>query len=179
MTIVDSHVHIGLEKYEPVEVLLEQMAQSGVQKALLVQYGGNYDNSYIAECLKKYQGRFSGVAIVETNQPDAPEKLEYWVKEHGFEGIRIRANVTSPGDNRYAIWEKIAELNIVASVSGRLADFTHPQCEEIIQKIPDLKLRIEHMGYPDVTEHSPYPKYSRLVNLAQYPNVYIKFSEGV
>ena len=176
MTIVDSHVHIGLEKYEPVEVLLEQMEQNGVQKALLVQYGGNYDNSYIAECLGSFQGRFSGVAIVDTNQPDAPEKLEYWVKEHGFEGIRIGANVISPGDNKYAIWKKIAGLNIVASVSGRLADFTHPQFEEIIRRIPDLKLRIEHMGYPDITENPPYPKYSRLMNLAQYPNVYIKFS---
>jgi len=179
MTIVDSHVHIGLKKYEPVEVLLEQMEQNGIQKALLVQYGGNYDNSYIAECLKKYQGRFSGVAIVDTNQPDAPEKLEYWVKEHGFEGIRISANVTSPGGNKeklHAIWEKIAELSIVASVSGRLADFIHPRFEEIIRNIPELKLRIEHMGYPDVTENPPYPLYRRLTNLAQYPNVYLKFS---
>ena len=181
MTIVDSHVHVGLKKYEPVEVLLEQMEQNGIQKALLVQYGGNYDNSYIAECLKKYQGRFSGVAIVDTNQPDAPEKLEYWVKEHGFEGIRIRANVTSPGDNKdekplRAIWEKIAQLGIVASVSGRLADFIHPRFEEIIRSILDLKLRIEHMGYPDLTENPPYPQYNRLMNLAMYPNVYIKFS---
>ena len=176
MTIVDSHVHVGLKKYEPVEVLLEQMKQNGIQKALLVQYGGNYDNSYIAECLGSFQRRFSGIAIVDTNQPDAQEKLEYWVKEHGFEGIRIRANVISPGDNKYAIWEKIAELDIVASVSGRLEDFTHPLFEEILRSVPDLKLRIEHMGYPDVTEKPPYPRYSRLMNLARHPNVYIKFS---
>ncbi|MBC8427726.1 amidohydrolase [bacterium] len=173
MIIVDSHVHIGLEKYEPVEVLLEQMEQNRVQKALLVQYGGNYDNSYISECLQKYQGKFSGVAIVDTNQPDAPAKLEYWVKEHAFEGVRIGANVTSPVDN---IWEKIAELKIVASVSGRLSDFTHPRFEEIIRSIPDLKLRIEHLGYPDITENPPYPKYRHLMKLAQYPNVYIQFS---
>ncbi|MHC4638486.1 MAG: amidohydrolase family protein, partial [Planctomycetota bacterium] len=161
-----------VEKYEPVEILLKQMKKNGVQKALLVQYGGNDDNSYIAECLTEYQGRFSGVAIVNTNKSDAPEKLEYWVKEQGFEGLRIRADVT-----KYAIWEKIAELNIVASVSGRLPDFIHPRFEAIILSLPNLKLRIEHMGYPDVTEKPPYPQYSRLMSLAtKYPNVYIKFS---
>jgi predicted TIM-barrel fold metal-dependent hydrolase len=76
----------------------------------------------------------------------------------------------------YDIWAKIAELNIVASVSGRLPDFIHPRFEELILSLPDLKLRIEHMGYPDITEKPPYPQYSRLMSLAKYPNVYIKFS---
>ena len=37
MLIVDTHVHLALHIYEPVEILLAQMHHNGVEKALLVQ----------------------------------------------------------------------------------------------------------------------------------------------
>ena len=47
MTIVDTHCHIGLHKYEPLESLLFQMERCAVQRAVFIQYMGNPDNGYI------------------------------------------------------------------------------------------------------------------------------------
>ena len=177
MIIIDTHVHVGIEKYEPVEILLDRMTRNGVGKAVLVQYGGNPDNTYMSECMRRYPEKFVGVAVVDTARADAPEKLEYWVAEHNMQGVRLGATVESPGPNPYAIWEKAAELGIVVSVAGRLVTGAGKRVQDIARRLPNLTLRIEHLGHPDVTEPSPYPRYTdEVLRLAEYPNVYIKLS---
>ena len=44
MLIVDTHVHIGRNHYEPVEMLLAQMELNGVAKTVLVQSTATLDN---------------------------------------------------------------------------------------------------------------------------------------
>jgi len=65
MTIVDTHCHTGIHKYEPVESLLFHMDSSDVDKAVLIQHAGETDNSYHVECLQKFPGRFASAMIVE------------------------------------------------------------------------------------------------------------------
>ena len=64
MLIVDTHVHVALHIYEPVEILLTQMAYNGVEKTLLVQSTTTYDNTYVIECMRRFPGRFSVVCRV-------------------------------------------------------------------------------------------------------------------
>jgi hypothetical protein len=47
MLIVDTHCHALPHWFEPVEVLLHQMHANGVEKALLVQVRGQFDNRYL------------------------------------------------------------------------------------------------------------------------------------
>jgi Tat protein secretion system quality control protein TatD with DNase activity len=61
MLIVDTHVHIAQNTYEPVEMLLTQMAYNGVEKTLIVQSTSTTDNSYVLECMRRFPGRFSVV----------------------------------------------------------------------------------------------------------------------
>ena len=104
MVVVDTHCHVSPYWYEPVETLLHQMNSNGVDKALLIQISNirTYDNSYLIECLRRFPGRFSAVGIVDTDRPDAPERLAEWV-EQGIEGIRLRSNFRSPGRDPLAI----------------------------------------------------------------------------
>lgn len=71
MIIVDTHVHIALHIYEPVEILLAQMQHNGVEKALLVQSSTTTDNTYLIECLRRFPGRLSVVCRVEVDSPGA------------------------------------------------------------------------------------------------------------
>ena len=50
MIIVDSHVHVALHMYDPVEMLLTQMQYNNVAKPVLVQSSTTTDNSYVIEC---------------------------------------------------------------------------------------------------------------------------------
>ena len=61
MTIVDSHSHAGINWFEPVEMILYQMDQNGVDKTVLIQHNGNYHNRYIIECTRRFPGRFGAV----------------------------------------------------------------------------------------------------------------------
>ena len=72
MPIVDTHCHVSLVYYEPVEVLLFQMDRAGVDHAVLIQMREEYDNEYQFECVHRYPGRFASVVLVDHNRPDAP-----------------------------------------------------------------------------------------------------------
>ena len=76
MTIVDTHCHAGETWFEPIEALLHQMDANDVDKAVLVQHRGAFDNSYLLECASRFPGRFAVVAQVDTSQSDAPAALE-------------------------------------------------------------------------------------------------------
>ena len=173
MIVVDTHVHVGLRKYEPLEALLDQMNRNRVDKAVLVQYMGNPDNTYMAECMRAHPGRFAGVAIVDSAQSDAPERLAYWVREHGTAGVRL--NVALLEQERH-IWLKAAELGIVVSAAGSLAALSSDAFAKFVRDTPDLRFRIEHLGHPDVSEKPPYSVYSRVLKLADHSQATIKLS---
>ncbi len=132
MVIVDTHCHVSPYWYEPVETLLHQMNSNGVDKALLIQLGQVriFDNSYLIECTRRFPGRFSAVGVVDTNSPDASERLEEWVNQ-GLEGIRLRATQQSPGSDSIAIWRKAADLGIAISVQGTVEEFGSPEFETL------------------------------------------------
>ena len=64
MTIVDTHCHAGHNWFEPVELLLYQMNANGVDKAVLIQHGGVFDNTYLLECARRFPRRFAVVGMV-------------------------------------------------------------------------------------------------------------------
>ena len=121
MTIVDGHVHVGLTKYVAVEVLLAQMESAGIDKALLVQYGGCHDNAYLKDCMDRYPGRFASLGAVDYDAADAGDRIRREVAEFSLAGLRIPASV----DNE-TVWDTVGELGIMASLSGGMAGMLRP-----------------------------------------------------
>lgn len=174
MVVVDTHCHASPYWYEPVETLLDQMNRHGVDKATLIQIGGEFDNAYLIECVRRFPGRFSAVALVDTSRPDALERLQEWVSQ-GAEGVRLRPIERSPGRDPLAIWRKAAELGIAVSVQGSNADeFSSPQFEDVIRELPNLSIIIEHLGGGGQDTKPPYSRYRKVLALAKYPNTFMK-----
>jgi predicted TIM-barrel fold metal-dependent hydrolase len=172
MVVVDTHVHVGLTTYGPIEELRGCMAENGVDKAVLVQYRrdrpppGNTDNRYLAECVARAPCRLAAVCIVDHRRESALKLLEYWVKEKRVQGIRLAGTDTSPGENKLAIWEKAAELGINVSVSGNIEPLMG-----IAEACRTLNILVEHAGTPQVNGDA-------ILGLAAYPNVFVKFTTG-
>src|SRR5919109_1754853 len=145
MVIVDTHCHALPHWFEPVETLLHQMNANGVEKATLIQVRGQFDNRYLMECVQRFPGRFSAVAIVDTDAPDAPETLAHWASE-GAEGVRLGPTTRSPGSDALALWRKAAELGIPVSCLGSSDGFTSPLFEQVVKEFPGLPIIIEHLG---------------------------------
>lgn len=174
MPIVDSHCHAGESWFEPVELLVHQMDSNGVEKGVLVQHGGVFDNTYLLESARRFAGRFAVVALVDTTRPDAASALERWAAK-GAVGVRLAPTVRSPGDDTLAIWRKTAELGLAVSSLGGLAGFASDEFSDLVAELPTLTVVVEHLaGVGQAGEEPPYAQFRKALELARYPNTYIK-----
>jgi predicted TIM-barrel fold metal-dependent hydrolase len=145
MIVVDTHVHVALHTYEPVEILLTQMSYNGVEKAVLVQSTTTTDNTYLIECQRRFPGRFSLVCRVDAASPSALDDLKRWNRE-GAESLRLRNFHRSPGHDPLAIWRTAVELGMPVSVGGLVEVFASAEFSSLVESLPDLKIVIEHLG---------------------------------
>ena len=173
MLIVDTHCHASPYWFEPIETLLDEMTRNDVDKAVLIQFKGQYDNSYAIECMERFPGRFSVVAIVDTEMPDAPETLERWVQA-GVTGIRLETAQRSPGSDPLAIWRKASELGLPVSCLGSMEGFASSEFEDMVKSFPDLNIVIEHLGGAGEDTSPPHSTYRKVLGLARYGNTFMK-----
>ncbi|MCH8869460.1 MAG: amidohydrolase [Chloroflexi bacterium] len=173
MLIVDTHCHAGHSWFEPVELLLHQMNTNGVDRAVLIQHGGTYDNTYLLECARRFPGRFVVVAIVDYTQPDAPQTLEKWASE-GIVGVRLPPGARSPGQDPLAIWRKASELGLLVSSLGGLDGFASDEFSSLVGQFPDMPIIVEHMAGVGPGAQPPYAQFKKAMALANHPNTYLK-----
>lgn len=107
--VVDAHMHVWSgdtarfpfahptdRNFKPpaiagtAEVLIEEMDQQAIDFAVLVQviyYG--WDNRYLAEVFRRHPRRFRAQGLIDPTALDVAAKLEFWMREHGFSGMRF------------------------------------------------------------------------------------------
>lgn len=194
--IIDSHLHVwsddeSLYPYSEVsrpktgyrasvELLNEHMAEAGVEKAVIVQpIHYLYDNRYVADCLARFPGRFAAVCLVDPKEPAAPDQLEELVRGRGFGGMRLHLSrqedpsVLAASDQD-PLWRRVEELNVCLIVLGRATEL--PALEPIVDRFPDVKVVLDHLGGPPVGEETTHPLLGNVLRMARYPNVYVKVS---
>ena len=192
MRIIDPHVHVWKndpefpwapettsppEEDATAEMLLELMAANGVEKTVLVQViHYRWDNRYAADAMKRYPDKFMGVCRINPEDPDAPDHLSRWTEEDGFHGVRLSPSVGEAGDwfagpLMPPIFRRAETLGVpmlMLTGAERLVDLV-----PLLEQHPDLDVVIDHMAScsPDAPE-----KLKLLLNLAQFPRVYVKIS---
>jgi L-fuconolactonase len=169
--IVDSHCHVGLHKYEPVEALLDHMRRAGVANAVLIQYMGNADNGYILECFAAHPGRFAAAMIVE--KEDDGTRIRNWA-ERGIVGIRLAANARADGADPLAQWRTAAALGLVVSAPSRPATLRSEEFLQVLREFPDLPIVIEHLGGIGTGSDATEENFRQVMTLARHPNLTIK-----
>jgi len=168
MRIVDTHCHVSLCWYEPVESLLYQMDRNGVDKAVLIQLQGQFDNEYQFECVRRFPGRFASVVLVDADQPDAAARLD-GLAQRGARGVRLTPD--SPGE----MFRKAAELGLVVSCVGTPEGFAAPVFAEVLETLPDLPVIIEHLGGITAwADASTVACHEAVFSLARYSNAHMK-----
>jgi L-fuconolactonase len=185
--IIDTHAHVAercllsrtvaaIERgypVLPVEDLVREMEQHGVAHAVLVQWGGSFDHHYLARCLRDYPGRFAAVGEVDSGREDAGPTLRCLVEKHGLSGVRLGATDRSLGRDPLAVWKTAADLDAAVSASARTSEEFAAGLTEVMQCVPGLRLRIEHLARPPYRQAPPQPAFTQVLRLAEYRDVTI------
>lgn len=189
--IVDAHLHVwrAVPDYPqpssttvsavcdvPWELFAEYRAEHGIERAVLVQplYPGE-DNSYVADCAARDPARIAAVCVVDPRQANAAEKLEYWVRERGCRGLRLRPRVPAEAEcfgrpECDALWESARRLGIVVNV---LAGPEHlPAVSSLAERFPEVPIALDHFGNPNLKSGDA----QGLLDLARHPRVFVKVS---
>ena len=185
--IVDAHAHVwkAVPAYPnpavttmspasdvPLELFTQYLDEHGVDRAVLVQpmFPGE-DNSLVADAARAEPGRFAAVCVVDPRKPD---QLEYWVRERGCRGLRLRPKFAGEEElfEHDPLWERAARLGIVISV---LANLNHvPAIARRAERFPAVPIIVDHLAHPDIAAGVGAPDFQALLALSRFPAVSVK-----
>jgi L-fuconolactonase len=168
MSLIDSHCHASPIWYEPVETLVFQMDRVGVAKAVLVQVLGQADNSYQAECVKRFPGRFANVVGLDAAAQGAGESLQR-LADDGAKGVRLRPDAPE------ALWQTAQRLKLSISCVGTAASFLTQNFADRLTAFADVPVVLEHLGgwaRPDCDGADETR--AGVLGLARFPNIHLK-----
>jgi L-fuconolactonase len=192
--IVDPHVHVWKNdprypwpddlKDPPKEdalpsTLLDLMAANGVSATVIVHViYYRWDCRYAGDTIKARRDKFQGVCRVNPTADTAPDDLDHWVRDYGFQGVRLSPAAGSAGawindqPHMDAIFRRSAERKIPMCIlcpSARLGDV-----DRVVERHRDaLDVCIDHMA--DCTIDRP-DELKKLLALARFPRVFVKLS---
>ena len=169
-----------------IDGLIAAMNEAGVAKAAIVQastcYG--YDNSYLVDSIARYPHRSTAVGSVDTLQPDAPERIRYWMGR-GITGLRLFTGGSTAGfdssmldDPRsFPAWELCSEAGLSMCLQTNPSGLAH--VAGLAKRFPKVRIILDHLGRPDVSDGPPYKNASSLFGLAPFENIYLKLTPRI
>jgi len=165
----------------PIENEVEVMRDYGLRYAVLInpRYYG-WDNSYIAYSLHKYPDRFVAHGLINPEDPKVVERLRYWVKEHGFQGMRF-SPLYHPNSTwlhskaHYPLWREAERLGAVFNFY--ILPHQMPMLEDMAGRFPGVKVVVDHLGEPDLRGPDPWTDFRKMFRLKKFPQVWISASE--
>ena len=171
------------ERPVSVEQMIAAMDQAGIAKSALVQASTCYghDNSYIADAVAAHPNRLTGVFSVDVLAPDAPEKILHWVGRN-LTGLRLfTAGSTMPNQadwvddpRSFPAWECASELRI--PVCMQMTVKAIPQLIRVLERFPKLRVILDHLAKPTLSDGPPYTGAREVFRLAEYNNLYLKLT---
>jgi predicted TIM-barrel fold metal-dependent hydrolase len=168
----------------PYEEMIAAMDAAGIVKSALVQASTCYghDNSYVADAVAAHPERFTGVFSCDVLEPDAREKMIYWIGL-GLTGMRLfTTGSTMPGQadwlddpRSFAAWAFAEEKNLPVCLQMTAKGI--PQVTAVLKRFPKLYVILDHLARPQQEDGPPYIGAESLWSLAAYPSVYLKVTE--
>jgi L-fuconolactonase len=203
MLLVDTHIHVlaaDTTKYpiDPIggiqsewskgnhltaEEFIEHMSAAGVSQATLVQASTvhGYDNTFCAECCARYPEKFVGVCCIDPLLPDGADTLSYWVTDWDMRGVRFFSAGSSVAEGRwiddpatFPVWERAQLLGIPIAIQVRATGLG--MVRNMLRRFEGVNVLLDHLGGAVVSEGPLYTCAQELLQLARFPNLYLKFS---
>jgi predicted TIM-barrel fold metal-dependent hydrolase len=118
--------------------------------------------------------------LINPEDPNVAERLRYWVKEHGFQGMRF-SPIYHPkatwlnSKEHYPLWREAERLEAVFNFYIRPHQM--PMLADMCERFPGVKVVVDHLGKPDLRLPDPWPEFKKMFVLKKFPQVWISASE--
>ncbi len=193
---IDAHVHVwtpdvkrypldasfGVESMRPKsftpEELFAHCKPVGVNRIVLIQMSFyRFDNRYMLDVIEKHPGTFSGVGIVDHEEPDVSTKMKK-LAEAGVRGFRIRSkkdSVSWKDDAGMArLWQTARDEGLAVCPLINPRDL--PQVDAMCKAYPGTNVIIDHFARVGIDGRVQEKNLRSLCPLAKYPTVHVKTS---
>lgn len=187
MPIVDAQVHAwsngestGHHRRTPItgDILKAEMAQAGVDRALLVPPLWDPDgNAYSLSLAEAEPERFAVMGLLDSRLDNPERALRAWREQPNMRGIRFLFN----SKERLApllngeldrLWPIAEETGLVVAL---LVPGSLPIVDELARRHPDLRIIVDHLGVPrGASGPGAFDHLPALLALAEHPNVNVK-----
>jgi uncharacterized protein len=191
VAVVDFHVHLTAWGNVPqaarqayVESFPECLDQAGLDRAVIFAL----DNELVARTVARAPDRLTAFAFLDPRRPETPDRLERYVKEHGFRGLKMSTSGGPIEDHGFypneqacvPTFARAQALGVPVLVHTGLI-YCNPDdpgstrtkyclpiyLDDVAREFPDLKLVVAHGGRPFVEQ---------TIALSLMANVYVDVS---
>lgn len=168
--------------------MLPWMKEENVDGAVAVQKRMiyRYDNSYILDSSDQYPDVFSAVVILDAEDEATPGLVRQWIKDHGLSGVRLFGSRKEDGSMPWLnspqalkTWEVAEEFGIVMDLEVLAKGGGAPSIPAIIElarRYSNVRLVLDHLLEPELTDDDDYGLDERYTKLASEPNIFFKFT---
>jgi predicted TIM-barrel fold metal-dependent hydrolase len=195
--LIDAHVHVwpayGTQypiaagftskdvepsSFTPQE-LFEHCRPLGVERIVLIQMNFfGFDNAYMLDSMRAYPGVFSGVAVVDHEQPNVATVMKD-LHTQGVRGYRLIATAKSVSE-----WRNHAGIQAMfacGAESGQaMCMLSDPDAlsgiDRLCERFPATTVVIDHFARIGMRGPVQEDDLHALCRLARFPNVYVKIS---
>ena len=203
--VVDANVHViaaGRRRYpvaplrgklpawaggahSTAEAFLEHMRIAGVHQAALAHpasvYG--YDNSCCLDSASRYPESFVALGAIDVADQEAGAALRWLVEQRGLGAIRFeRRDARDPSEwldapATMSLWQEAARHRTCVSLPTvrRMSDL--PALRRVLERFPTVRVLLRRMAGAPAEDGPPYEAAKDLFALAEFPNVYLTFSQ--
>lgn len=165
---------------DPLAAYLRRLDKEKIDKAVIVHpepYGD--DHSLIIDCLEREPDRLRGTSLFYPKDPAAAKKLETLVRRmphivatrfHAHRGKENYLDSFSDSGAK-ALWKKAYDLDLVIEL--HIGPNYAAQADKLIREFKGCKVLLDHLAEPHM---GTAVEFAGVLNLAKYPNVYMKLS---
>lgn len=194
---IDAHVHVWTPDTESYPLaagfrrdemkppsftpdeLFSHAKPCGVGRVVLIQmsfYG--FDNSYMLDTIRRHQGVFSGVAVIDDSAADPPAEMRR-LAERGVRGFRIyprnlEVDRWLDGPGMQAMWKCGADEGL--AMCHLVNPNALPAIDRMCRRFPDTPVVVDHFARIGVDGTIRDAELDELCGLGRHAKTYVKIS---